>query len=76
MVGVSRMTSCTVARKLGIKACKEFGIADRGGGQDVRKDAADDRIALLGTAHGLDDIAEEGRVQIAQEAHEAPVGPA
>ncbi len=72
MVGVRRFTAWTVAhsssRQRAISAAPDTAVVGR-----ACKRAGDDRIAALGPAHRLHDVAEEARVQIAEEADEPPV---
>ena len=53
---------------------QEFCIVSRVGRLHPAQDGAHHRVALLGAAHGLHHVAEEGGMQVAEEADEAAVG--
>ena len=59
--------------QVGIDPAEERLRVERRGWGALRQHAAHHRVTLLRTAHGLDDVAEEGRVQVAEEADEASV---
>ena len=73
MVGVSRFTSCTVgdeiSRHRAISALAVRGLVRRLRGEDPRHHG----VAALGAAHRLDHVAEETRVQVAEETDEAAI---
>ncbi len=74
MVGVSRITSCTVARSSSLRRATNCVIARvPTPAARVASTRLTMRIALLGAAHRLDHVAEEGRMQIAEEADEAAI---
>ena len=72
MVGVSRCTACTRRHQFLPAARDQFGAGDRRRllrGERTRHHG----VAALGAAHRLHDIAEEARMQVAEEADEAAV---
>ena len=73
MVGVSRSTRTTLARQALVGLGQDLGrraLRRR----ELLHGARQHRIALLGAAHRLHDVAGEGRMQVAEERHEAAVG--
>src|SRR5207244_5505432 len=54
-------------------AREEAGVVLSGAWGALQEEAAHDRVALLGAAHRFHHVAEVGRMQVAEEAHEATV---
>ena len=61
--------------QIAVQAAQELRVVQRREADSARKHAADDRISLLRAAHRFHHVAEVRGMQVAEEAHEAPVGP-
>ena len=72
MVGVSRLTACTVAtrssRQRSISSAPVIAVCGACG-----QHARNHRVAAFGAAHCFDHVAEEARVQVAEETDEAAI---